>query len=134
MVFVVHGEDETCEDFTSCLNEEHQIPACAPFSGSLYDLAEGVWIKEGEPVLVTPEKPAAKRKSDVFTRLLEAGKRLIQGIYHNEGSLPCRLQEPAAWHNGAFLVLRYFIFCYCPQRTITLSGVVCGGTLLVAAL
>lgn len=84
-VFVVHGEDETCEDFTACLNEECKIPACAPFSGSLYDLAAGVWIKEGTPVLVAPEKPAVKRKSDVFTRLLEAGKRLMQVIYHNEG-------------------------------------------------
>lgn len=84
-VFVVHGEDETCEDFTACLNEEYQIPACAPFSGSLYDLAAGAWIKEGTPVLAVPEKPAAKRKSDVFTRLLEAGKRLMQVIYHNEG-------------------------------------------------
>ncbi len=85
MVFVVHGEDETCEEFTACLNEEHQIPACAPFSGSLYDLAQGVWLKEGTPVPVAAEKPAAKRKSDVFTRLLEAGKRLIQVIYRNEG-------------------------------------------------
>lgn len=49
------------------------------------ELAAGAWIKEGTPVLAVPEKPAAKRKSDVFTRLLEAGKRLMQVIYHNEG-------------------------------------------------
>lgn len=85
LVFVVHGEDETCEDFTACLNDELQIPACAPFSGAVYDLAAGVWIKEGTPVLAAAEKPAAKRRSDVFTRLLEAGKRLMQVIYHNEG-------------------------------------------------
>ena len=85
LVFVVHGEDETCEDFTTCLNDELQIPACAPFSGAVYDLAAGVWIKEGTPVLAAAEKPAAKRRSDVFTRLLEAGKRLMQVIYHNEG-------------------------------------------------
>ena len=85
LVFVVHGEDETCEDFTTCLYDELQIPACAPFSGAVYDLAAGVWIKEGTPVLAAAEKPAAKRRSDVFTRLLEAGKRLMQVIYHNEG-------------------------------------------------
>lgn len=85
LVFVVHGEDETCEDFTACLNDELQIPAFAPFSGAVYDLAAGEWIKEGTPVPVKVEKPAAKRKSDVFTRLLEAGKRLMQVIYRNEG-------------------------------------------------
>ena len=85
MVFVVHGEDSTCDEFTACLTDEYQIPACAPFSGAIYDLAEGVWIKEGTPVPAVTEKPAAKRKSDVFTRLLEAGKRLMQVIYRNEG-------------------------------------------------
>lgn len=85
MVFVVHGEGDTCEEFTRCLNEEYQIPAFAPFSGAIYDLASGVWIREGTPVLAAPEKPAAKRKSDVFTRLVEAGKRLMHVIYRNEG-------------------------------------------------
>ncbi len=85
MVFVVHGEDEVCDSFTSCLNEEYQIPAFSPFSGALYDLASGVWIREGQRILAPHEKPATKRKSDVFSRLLEAGKRLIQVIYHNEG-------------------------------------------------
>ena len=84
-VFVVHGEDDICDDFTKYLNEEHGIPAFAPFSGALFDLASGVWVKEGLPVPVAVEKPAVKRKSEVFTRLLEAGKRLMQVIYHNEG-------------------------------------------------
>ena len=85
MVFVVHGEDAVCDDFTTCLNEEYQIPAFAPFSGALFDLATGVWIKEGLKIPVSAEKPAAKRKSDMYTRLIEAGKRLMQVIYHNEG-------------------------------------------------
>ena len=85
MVFVVHGEDTVCDDFTACLNEEYQIPAFAPFSGALFDLATGVWIKEGLKIPVSAEKPAAKRKSDMYTRLIEAGKRLMQVIYHNEG-------------------------------------------------
>ena len=85
MVFVVHGEDEVCDRFVDCLNDEYQIPAFAPFSGALYDLAKGVWLKEGQKIYVSAEKPAAKRKSDVYGRLLEAGKRLMQVIYHNEG-------------------------------------------------
>ncbi len=86
MVFVVHGEDTICDDFTSCLNDEHQIPAFAPFSGAIYDLVTEEWAKEGQKIFIAPEKPAAKRKSDVYARLLEAGKRLMQVIYHNEGS------------------------------------------------
>ena len=85
MVFVVHGEDETCDHFAECLTDEHQIPACAPFSGALFDLATGEWIKEGLKIPVAAEKPAAKRKSDIYARLIEAGKRLMQVIYHNEG-------------------------------------------------
>lgn len=85
MVFVVHGEDEVCDIFAKRLEEEEQIPAYAPFSGGIYDLATDVWVKAGQKILVSTEKPSAKRKSDVFTRLLEAGKRLMQVIYHNEG-------------------------------------------------
>ncbi|MDO4261390.1 MAG: MBL fold metallo-hydrolase [Eubacteriales bacterium] len=84
-VFVVHGEDEVCDSFTACLNDEHQIPAFAPFSGALYDLAAGVWIREGQRIPVSPEKPAARRKSDMYARLVDAGKRLLLVISHNEG-------------------------------------------------
>ncbi len=85
MVFIVHGEDEVCDHFAACLNEEHDIPAFAPFSGAVYDLAADVWIKEGQKIYVSTEKPSTKRKNEVFARLIEAGKRLMQVIYHNEG-------------------------------------------------
>ncbi|OUP20825.1 MBL fold hydrolase [Lachnoclostridium sp. An196] len=85
MVFVVHGEDEVCDEFASLLTEKYGAPACAPFSGALYDLAAGVWIKEGLKIPVAAEKPSTKRKNEVFARLVEAGKRLMQVIYHNEG-------------------------------------------------
>ncbi len=85
MVFVVHGEDTVCDDFAECLTNEHQIPASAPFSGALYDLAAGAWIREGIRIPISAEKPAVKHKTDVYARLVEAGKRLMQVIYHNEG-------------------------------------------------
>ncbi|MBR5508502.1 MAG: MBL fold metallo-hydrolase [Lachnospiraceae bacterium] len=85
MVFIVHGEDEVCDHFAACLNAEHGIPAFAPFSGALYDLIADVWIKEGQKIYVSTEKPSTKRKNEVFARLIEAGKRLMQVIYHNEG-------------------------------------------------
>jgi metallo-beta-lactamase family protein len=85
MVFVVHGEDEVCDHFASCLTDEYQIPAFSPFSGALYDLAAEEWIKEGQKIPAAAEKPSTKHRNDVYGRLLEAGKRLMQVIYHNEG-------------------------------------------------
>lgn len=74
------------DHFAECLTDEHQIPACAPFSGSTeICLATGEWIKEGLKIPVAAAKHAAKRKSDIYARLIEAGKRLMQVIYHNEG-------------------------------------------------
>ena len=78
-------EDEVCDSFAAALTGQHGIPACAPFSGALYDLASGVWIKEGLKIPVAAEKPSTRRKNEVFARLVEAGKRLMQVIYHNEG-------------------------------------------------
>lgn len=83
-VFVVHGEGDVCESFTQCLCEEHGFDAVAPYSGGTYNLADASCVKEG--VKVRKVKTAAARKvSDVFERLIAAGKRLMSVIRHNEG-------------------------------------------------
>ena len=84
-VFVVHGEDLVCESFVKCLKEEHGLDAEAPFSGAIYDLANACWEKEGIRVYVKSEKPVERHRSDVYARLVEAGKRLMLVITHNEG-------------------------------------------------
>ena len=84
-VFVVHGEDLVCESFVKCLKEEHGLDAEAPFSGAIYDLANACWEKEGSKVYVKSEKPVERHRSDVYARLVEAGKRLMLVITHNEG-------------------------------------------------
>ena len=84
-VFVVHGEDLVCESFVKCLKEEHGLDAEAPFSGAIYDLANACWEKEGVKVYVKSEKPVERHRSDVYARLVEAGKRLMLVITHNEG-------------------------------------------------
>ena len=38
-IFVNHGDDEACTDFTQCLREEYGYNAMAPYSGTCYDLA-----------------------------------------------------------------------------------------------
>ena len=81
-VFVVHGEDSICKIFTECLKIEHGHNAYAPYSGTRYDLIEGRFIYEAEPVAV---KKKAHGISDVFARLVAAGQRLLAVIKKNEG-------------------------------------------------
>jgi metallo-beta-lactamase family protein len=81
-VFVVHGEDTTCNLFSECLKIEHGIRAYAPYSGTRVDLITNTIEYEAAPV---PVKKRTKAVSDVFARLLAAGQRLIAVIYKNEG-------------------------------------------------
>ncbi len=84
-VFVVHGSDESCVAFADTLRSCLGLTARAPFSGSVFDLAEGRWLKETEGVLITKQKAAAKKASGVYTRLVDAGKLLQEIIARNEG-------------------------------------------------
>ncbi|MBQ7199937.1 MAG: MBL fold metallo-hydrolase, partial [Eubacterium sp.] len=83
-VFVVHGEDSVCTGFVKKL-EEHAFIACAPYSGTEFDVIKGEFIREAEPVLAEKKRAASKRASDVFSRLLTAGQRLLSVIRKNEG-------------------------------------------------
>lgn len=81
-VFVVHGDDMACEAFTDYVNRELKIPAYAPFSGTIYNLATGEFEYEA-----TPEKRKKKIAivSDAFARLVAAGQRLMSVIQKNQG-------------------------------------------------
>ena len=81
-VFVVHGEDSVCKSFVECLNAEHGIKAYAPYSGTQFNLLTGRLEYEAGPI---PVKKKARTVSDVFTRLLAAGQRLLAVIHKNEG-------------------------------------------------
>ena len=81
-VFIVHGEDSVCNLFTECLKIEHGQKAYAPYSGTRFDLITDAIEYEAAPVVV---KKRTSVVSDVFTRLLAAGQRLIAVIHKNEG-------------------------------------------------
>ncbi len=83
-VFVVHGEDNVCEDFAKCLGSEYGIYATAPYSGDCYDLQTNACIANGNKVFAEKRK-GKKRANAVFVRLLAAGQRLMTVIRHNEG-------------------------------------------------
>ncbi len=82
MVFIVHGEDATCNLFAECLQAEHGHHAYAPFSGTRVDLITGAIEYEASPVAV---KKKVRGVADVFARLLAAGQRLLAVIYKSEG-------------------------------------------------
>lgn len=52
-IFVNHGDNDACIEFTRCLNEDKGLAAFAPYSGTEYDMAQGRFLKitEGVPVV-----------------------------------------------------------------------------------
>ncbi len=84
-VFVVHGEDRVCDSFCRLIQEEYGQNASAPYSGAEFDVVSGVYVKQGSMKRVAAAKPASVHAASVFSRLLAAGKRLMEVIYHNEG-------------------------------------------------
>lgn len=83
-VFVVHGEDHVCDEFVHTL-QEYAFVASAPYSGTVFDLVRGEFVKEALPIVVKKKTAAKKRASDMFQRLLTAGQRLLSVIRKNEG-------------------------------------------------
>ncbi len=84
-VFVVHGDDMVCEEFVERLVKEEKIPAAAPFSGSIYDLAAGEWLVRTAGVPIEKAREGRRRADSIFARLVAAGERLRKVILHNEG-------------------------------------------------
>lgn len=92
-VFVVHGDDEVCDAFSACLNDEHGYHAVAPFSGACFDLATGDMVSEGVKIPVMPRIPqkarglteGGKRSAELGEQLDDAGKRLVALINQNKG-------------------------------------------------
>ena len=81
-VFVVHGEDSVCMNFTECLKIEHGIHAYAPYSGTEFDLATGEFIRETSPIAA---KKKAKPASGIYARLLAAANRLLAIVKRSDG-------------------------------------------------
>lgn len=83
-IFVVHGEASVCDSFVECLNAEHGMKAYAPYSGTVFNLLTNKLEYEAEPIAI-PVQKKTKTASDVFSRLMAAGQRLLAVIHKNEG-------------------------------------------------
>ena len=84
-VFVVHGEDTVTDVFAARIKDELGIDAVAPYTGAEYDLLTNECLQAPEPIRVTPKKAMQRKAATVFERLLNAGRRLMLVIRHNEG-------------------------------------------------
>lgn len=84
-VFVIHGEDTVTDVFAARIKDELGIDAVAPYTGAEYDLLTNECLQAPEPVRVTPKKAMQRKAATVFERLLNAGRRLMLVIRHNEG-------------------------------------------------
>lgn len=81
-VFVVHGEDSVCTSFAECLKIEHGQRACAPYSGTVFNLLSNEFEYEAEPIVL---KKKTRPATGVYARLLSAGQRLLALIQRSSG-------------------------------------------------
>ena len=84
-VFIVHGEDDVTDIFAARIRDELGLDTVAPYSGAAYDLITNTCLASPEGVRVAPKKAAERKASSVYERLVNAGRRLLQVIRHNEG-------------------------------------------------
>ena len=87
-VFVTHGEDSVTELFAGRLREEFGYDTMAPFSGTVYDLAENLCVFEAKGVRIekaSVASPKAEKAARAFQKLVALGQRLMSVIRKNEG-------------------------------------------------
>ena len=82
-VFLVHGDDNVCTSFAGLLHTDYGFETAAPFSGSVYDLAAGEWLKQTVGVPIRRETERQKENRTIFELLVAAGERLMRVIRKN---------------------------------------------------
>ena len=75
------------EGFAGVLTNEYGIPAEAPFSGSVYDLVEGKWLKKTEGIPVEREAEDLRMENGNYVRLVNSLDRL-QALIRNSSGYP----------------------------------------------
>ncbi len=81
MVFVNHGEDAVCQSYAECLRDEYGFATFAPYSGTVFDLAEGRFLETPAGIPVVKKTAKQSRNASVFEGLIAACKRLTELAY-----------------------------------------------------
>lgn len=76
-IFVVHGEDGVCSEFADFVTQQFGYESDAPYSGSVYDLAAGCYVKRADPIRVSAGKKGSRGAADPFAILQRLGQRLL---------------------------------------------------------
>ena len=85
-IFINHGEDSVADYFANTAQAELGTPAAAPYSGDVYDLAEGTCIEKAAIRRTESKKNLAnKRAKTVYERLIAAGFRMQKLIESVKG-------------------------------------------------
>ncbi|NLZ46456.1 MAG: MBL fold metallo-hydrolase [Clostridiales bacterium] len=92
-VFVVHGESSTADTFTKMLNEEYDINAYAPYSGTEYDVLNEEFIVHAKPVEI--KRKSYEKVNTVYARLLASLDKLTKIVKSSEGRTNADLSKLA---------------------------------------
>lgn len=84
-VFVVHGEDTVTDRFASMIEEEIGVLAFAPYSGGEVDLLSAEVIRVGEKNKLKERDEKKSRNKEVFDRVNEAAKKLLETVHSSQG-------------------------------------------------
>ena len=84
LVFVNHGDPDSADSFTACLNDEQGYKAFAPYSGTRFDLLRGEfdYIADPKPI---EKKPIVSKASRLVSELIAAAERLLRICKGMEG-------------------------------------------------
>ncbi len=84
-VFVNHGEDVVCDNFSQLIRDRLGFNAIAPYSGDEYDLLSGECTAKGRIVKLTKVSEGRRRANIAYERLLSAYQRLKTVIELSRG-------------------------------------------------
>lgn len=86
-VFVNHGEDVSATEFAQSVEETFGVSATAPFSGTVFDMAEGRFehIAKGIRVQTKPQYTSFSKQRVEFTQLSSAVRKLSDFVRTCEG-------------------------------------------------
>lgn len=76
MVFVNHGDDQVCQSYAKCLEEEYGYTTSTPYSGAVFDLAANEFVEMPEGIPVSRKTAKQARNLAVLDTLIAACERL----------------------------------------------------------
>ena len=85
LVFVNHGDPESADGFTACLNDELGYKAFAPYSGTVFDLAKGEFERITEPKPIERKASSPRRTNPLFNELVSAAEALLAAVRKCDG-------------------------------------------------